>query len=232
MKKLLMVTMITLTSLTSFGQIQKINGFGKLQLGMSVSDIPELSNAKIVETDDEYFDNVYENRSDKVYEARIDTIDLYARFATKSKKERIFQIGQISITNDITLENTTLKFFNDKLYSVEVNDTKLDELLTLKYGKPKERIIEKAHTFQNGFGAKFVKTDIKREHTWNTTNPTTQCYYVSNFWYNDKGELLNTENGYLYDIKVETMVDSENAKLLARIKQREVNSKKRLVTGF
>ena len=117
MKKLLVFSML-LVSFVSYGQ-QKITSFGKLQLGMSVNDMTELSNAKYIKQS-EYFDKVYENKTINVYEAQLDTLKRGLSFVTTSTNVRIFQIGQVKLTDNITLKDVTLKFYNDKLYSIQV----------------------------------------------------------------------------------------------------------------
>ena len=52
MKKTIMI-LISLISMFSFSQ-EKINGFGKLKLGMSVSDLPELAVAIQIRNKNEY----------------------------------------------------------------------------------------------------------------------------------------------------------------------------------
>ena len=231
MKKVSMVLLFALITMSSFSQA-KINGFGRLQLGISVNDVPELSNPKFLKSSDEYFDKVYENTSDDVYEAKLDTLNLNSSFITTTIKERIFHIGQIKLTDNITLKDVTLKFYNDKLYSIQVKDDKIDELITTKYGEGKAVTETKDHTFQNGYGAKFVKTDLKKEITWNTNDPQVSCYYITNFWYNDNGKLLHYEYASLNNKTIENIVDNETKMVKFRINKREEDKKKSLVSGF
>lgn len=225
-----MVLLFALVTMVSFGQ-QKINSFGRLQLGMSVNDIPELSNAKFIKQN-EYFDKVYENKSNNVYEAQLDTLKRGQSFITTSTSVRIFQIGQVKLTDNITLKDVTLKFYKDKLYSIQVKDDQIDDLLTTKYGQGKEEVETKDHTFQNGYGAKFVKTDLKKEITWNTGDPQIDCYYITNFWYSNDGKLLHYEFATLSNKSIENIVNEQEKLLFARIKQREEDEKKGLVKGF
>ena len=229
MKKLLVFSMV-LVSFVSYGQ-QKITSFGKLQLGMSVNDMTELSNAKYIKQS-EYFDKVYENKTINVYEAQLDTLKRGLSFVTTSTNVRIFQIGQVKLTDNITLKDVTLKFYNDKLYSIQVKDNQIDDLLTTKYGQGKEDVETKDHTFQNGYGAKFVKTDLKKEITWNTNDPQISCYYITNYWYGSDGKLLHYEYASLSNKTIENIVNEEEKKVFARIKQREEDEKKGLISGF
>ena len=225
-----MVAIVLIASFSTFAQT-KITGFGKLQLGMSVKDIVELSSAKSVNGSTEYFSKVYENKTPNCYEAKLDSVN-YSNFGTLIDKERIFQIGQIYVTENIILNDVELKFYNDKLYSIKIGDGKVDELLTTKYGLPKEEIKTEDHTFQNGYGAKFVKTDLRKTHTWTTNDPQTECYYINNYWYNDSGKILHVEYCYLTNNQIAKLVQEENKKVIARRKQREEDKKKALTAGF
>jgi hypothetical protein len=230
MKKTMMVLLFASVTMISFGQ-QKITGFGRMQLGMSVNELTELSEAKLV-GDDEYFNKVYENTTKNVYEAKLDTISRSSSFTTRTNKVRVFQVGQIKLTDNITLKDVTLKFFNDKLYSIQIKDDQIDDLITTKYGEGKAQTETKDHTFQNGYGAKFVKTDLKKEITWNTNDPQTSCYYITNYWYNDNGKLLHYEYANLSNNTIEKIVNNENDLVKVRIEKREEDKKKSLVSGF
>jgi hypothetical protein len=230
MKKIMMVAIVLIASVSVFAQT-KITGFGKLQLGMEVKDIPELSGAKFINGSTEYFEKVYESKRPECYEAKLDSLN-YSSFGTLVDKERIFHVGQISVTENITLSDVELKFYNDKLYSIKVGDGKVDELITTKYGAPKEEVKTEDHTFQNGYGAKFVKTDLKKTHTWTTNDPQTECYYVNNYWYNDSGKLLHIDYCYLTNNQIAKLVQDENKKVIVRRKQREEDKKKALTAGF
>ena len=225
-----MVAITLIASVSVYAQT-KITGFGKLQLSMAVKDIPELSNAKFINGNSEYFSKVYENKTANCYEAKLDSVN-YSSFGTLFDKEKIFQIGQISVTENITLTDVELKFYNDKLYSIKIGDGKVDELLTTKYGSPKEEIKTEDHTFQNGYGAKFVKTDLRKTHTWTTNDLQTECYYVNNYFYNDSGKILHVEYCYLTNNQIAKLVQEENKKVIVRRKQREEDKKKEIAAGF
>jgi hypothetical protein len=231
MKKLLVLIAGVLLSVSSYGQT-KINGFGKIQLGMSVSDLPELSNSKLVTTETDYFNKVYRNVTSSSYETISDTTKKYQSFGSLDKRVRIFQIGRLQLTDKIILSDVTLKFFNDKLYSINVNDKQLDELLTTKYGTPKEDIKTKENTFQNSYGAKFVKTDLTKTHNWETGNINTICSYTDMYWYNDSGKLNGANYAHLYDRTITDFVGVEESVVKARINKREEDKKKGLVSGF
>jgi len=230
MKKIMMVAIILIASVSVFAQT-KITGFGKLQLSVTVKDIPELSEAKRVNNND-YFTKVYGNKSSACYESVLDTTYLYSSFGSLDKRVRIFQIGKLQITENIELKDVTLKFFNDTLYSINIKDSKVDELLTIKYGTPKEDVKTKDNTFVNGYGAKFVKTDLTKTHTWETNNPNTVCWYTDMSWYNDKGEFRYAEYCVLYDKKIDKVVSTEEDMVKTRVRKREEDKKKALAAGF
>jgi hypothetical protein len=230
MKKILLLVTILFVGLTSFAQ-NKITGFGKLQLGALVSEIPELTNAKPV-TEKEFFSKVYENRGTGIYESIYDSTSKYPSFGSLDKRVRVFQLGTLQITESVTLHDITLKFFNDKLYSVDIKDRQLDDLLTTKYGTPKEEIETKDHTFQNGYGATFVKTDITKRHNWETGDINIICYYTDLYWYNDKGKLNGINYAILHNKTISTLVGTEEKNVIARIDKREEDKKKSLVSGF
>ena len=229
MKKILILSLLFVSQIT-YAQ-NKINGFGKLQLGMAVKDLPELSNAKLA-SDKDFFNGVYGNISSSVYEALSDTNKKYQSFGCLDKRVRIFQIGRLQLTDNITLYDITLNFFNDKLYRIEIKDKKLDELLTTKYGTPQEDIKTKDNTFQNGYGAKFVKTDITKTHKWETGNDNISCWYTDMYWYNDSGKLNYIGYALLSDKSITKLVEIESDIVKARITKREEDKKKDLVNGF
>ena len=230
MKKLLVLTMV-LVSFVSYGQ-NKITGFGKLQLGMSTKDIPDLSNSKIVTTSSEFFSKVYENRSRNVYETIADTTDRYTSLGSLDNRVRVFQIGKFNLTDNIEVSDVNLKFFNNKLFEIEIKDSKVDELLTTKYGEPKKDYKEKENTFVNGYGAKFIKKDQTWTHTWETGNVNLSCWYTLMSWYNDKGQERIVSYTMLKDNSIGKEVEKQVEVVKTRINKRIEDSKKNLVSGL
>jgi hypothetical protein len=231
MKKVLMVTMITLTSFIGFGQ-QKISGFGKLQLGMSVNDIPELTNSIEVKNSNDYIMKVYQNTSNKVYEVFADTTDKYNTMGSFDKRVRVFHLGNYNVTENINIKDVDLKFFNNKLYSIHVGDYKIDELLTTKYGEPKKDFEEKEKYYTNGYGMKITKKDQTFKHTYNTNIPNVECYYELMSWHDSKGEKLIVSFTILEDKIISDVVSKEVDMVKSRINKREEDKKKGLVSGF
>jgi hypothetical protein len=235
MKKLIMVTMIALTSLTSFGQTQKINGFGKLQLGMSVSDIPELSNATKMDNYDEYIRKVYKNRQNKnVYEQIADTTGKgYTRLGSYDTSVRVFTIPSYQITDNIELKLLELKFKDNKLYSIECDyDSKLKDGLTLKYGEPKIENEEKEQHYTNGYGAKITKIDQRFETSWNTNDVNTTCISVLYKYHNSKGEVNYITYIHLKNKTISLIVDNNEKIVQNRIDKRKEEKKKQELSGL
>ena len=230
MKQILVVAIALIASISSYSQ-NKITGFGKIQIGMSVESLEELQNAKAVPNSD-FYTKVYKNTSKNIYESVLDTTQKYISFGSLDKRVRVFQLGQLQLTENILLTDITLKFFNNKLYEIEVQDKKMDELMTSKFGNPKEDVKTKDNTFVNGYGTKFVKTDITTTHTWETGNLNLSCWYTDMYWYNDKGEIRYAGYAMLRDKSIGKQVEEEENKVIARINKREEDKKKDLVKGF
>ena len=230
MKTLLFAFTISFFALTISAQ-NKITGFGKLQLGMSVYDIPELSKAKKVTTSVQYFTSVYNNTSKNVYEVICDTTEKYPQ-GIYDTRVREFQIGKYNVTESIEVTNITLKFFNDKLYSIDIKDSKLNELLTAKYGDGELTSKEEDHTFQNGYGATFVKTDRTFTTTWKTDEPNVTCKSVLMSWYNDHGEHNVIAYTILEDDSHKDEINDASKIIEDRIAKRIADKKKQDLDGF
>lgn len=230
MKTLLCAFTILFFTLTTSAQ-NKITGFGKLQLGMSVNDIPELSKAKKVTTSDQYYKSVYNNISKNVYEVVCDTTEKYP-YGSYDTRVREFQIGKYNVTESIEVTDITLKFFNDKLYSIDIKDSKLKELLTAKYGDGKLTSKEEDHTFQNGYGATFIKTDRTFTTTWETDNQNVTCRTVLMSWYNDHGEKNIISFTILEDDSHKDEINGASTIIKDRIAKRIADKKKQDLDGF
>ena len=243
MKKTIMI-LISLISMFSFSQ-EKINGFGKLKLGMSVSDLPELAVAIQIRNKNEYYKNVYGNTTNKVFEMFPDTNDEYNIVGSLDKRVRSFHIGNMSITDNIFIFDIDLKFFDGKLYEIYVhegnvpgykNARKLDELLTTKYGAPKSDSKEEEKYYTNSYGTKITKKDQTFEHTFNTNSPNVRCYYYFSSRHDSKGEISFMEFIRLYETNIWNLVydaeDEQQEIIKKRIEKREEDKKKELLIGF
>ncbi len=230
MKYLLFTFVFLFITLTISAQ-NKITGFGKLQLGMSVIDIPELSKAKKITTSDQYYESVFNNTSENIYEVVCDTTEEYPQ-GSYDTRVREFQIGKYNITEKIEVRDITLKFFNDKLYSIEIKDSKLEELLKAKYGDGKLTYKKEDHTFQNGYGATFIKTDETFTTTWKTDNPNVTCKSVLMSWFNDHGEQKIIFFSILEDNSHKNEIDKASTIIKDRIAKRIEDKKKQDLDGF
>lgn len=253
MKKLSMVFLLALVANVSFSQskvqpkvqqtpqskqspspqkpIVNINGYGKIQLGMDIKDLTELSGAVVVSSTSDYFDKVYEKRNKEVYELVADTTSYYPTCGSLDKRVREFYIGAYPLTESITVNELKLKFFEGKLFHIECYGGSVNDLLEIKYGKGDLKVEKEDHTFVNGYGTKFVKTDEEYTTTWNTPKPIS-CYSILKSWYNDKGKELSYYKAYLYTTEYSKKIQEGEKEVTARIKAREEEKKKGLVQGF
>lgn len=231
MKKLLLFTFTILFFSLTISAQNKITGFGKLQLGMTVNDLPELSKAEKITSSDQYYRSVYKNTSRNIYEVVCDTTEKYPQ-GSYDMRVREFQLGRYNVTESIEVVDITLKFFNDTLYSIQIGDNKLSDLLKTKYGEGDLTTKEEDHTFQNGYGATFVKTDKTFRTTWKTDNKNINCSSVLMSWYNDRGKQNILSYTILEDISHVNDIDKESAKVKDRISKRIADKKKKDLDGF
>ena len=240
MKKTIIILLITLIAIFSFSQ-EKINGFGRLKLGMSVSDLPELNDLKLIQirNKNDYFRKAYHSESNEVFEMFPDTNEEYNIVGSLDKRVRSFHIGNIYITDNINIKNVDLKFFDGKLYHIQVDNESsknLDELLIAKYGAPKTDFNEKEKYYTNSYGTKITKNEITLEQTFNTNSPNIRCYYHFSNYYNSKGEVSFLQYINLFEVSIVSIVHEENDKqkeiIKNRIAKREEDKKKELLIGF
>lgn len=186
----------------------KITGFGKLQLGMSVSDLDELKEAKEMTSYIDYVMKVYRKIDNKtVYEQIFDSTKVQRSFASPNNKVRIFTVPKIKITDNIALILVELKFYEDKLYDILCNtNTDVDEALTFKYGAPKieKKVEEKKFTYTNT-GNTVTKIENTYTSTWNTNDTNIDCHsYIRNLFDNEGKE------SYISFIKLNNMSIVDN----------------------
>lgn len=230
MKTLLLSLALISFSILSFAQ-NKITGFGKLQLGISLNDIPELTKAKKISSSDQYYSIVYVNRSRSAYEVVCDTTEKYPQ-GYYDTRVRQFQIGKYDLTDKITVEDITLKFFNDTLFFIEIMDTKMSELMKTKYGEGKTDLKEVEHTFQNGYGATFIKTDQSFTTKWDAGSPDVECSYVLSGFYNDSGKQLFVHYALLQNTSHNEDIRTTNKMIIERIAKNIADKKKADLGGF
>ena len=150
-----------------------------------------------------------------------------------SKFKKVYKINSYTPIKDHTLKNIHLYFYNDTLYAFYVKDApfSLLESLTIKYGKPKERLIEFTQhlleivSIYENDAADFLteatnrtKNDMKDMfYSWNEGNPFLQCVLVQSLYYNAKSEqnlekifyMRNRATAKIIELK-ETLEKEEN----------------------
>ncbi len=232
MKKILFLQIFLVIFSSGYSQL-KINGFGKIQLGLKIDEIPELANSVLIDNQDDFIRKVYRNtETNIVYELKSDTTEPYPTFGSLSNRVRIFQIGEYVVNENIKFQNIRLNFFEGKLYEIIVPGSEIDELLTTKYGKPKSTLKEVSHTFVNGLGNKFIKKDQTFTNTYTTNNTNVSCINLLMSWYDSKGERNFLQETTIKNILTskQVQIDEENAR--KRIENRNELQKKKKITNF
>jgi hypothetical protein len=230
-KRSLSLLIFLLSLLVGYGQ-QKITGFGKLQLGMSVKDIPELMNPILINSEVNYIQKAYKNTSSISYELVADTLDAYNAYGEFDQRVRCFQIGSYYVTETIKLEDIELKFFDDSLYEITVNGTDLSDILKTKYGAPKVDEKDEDHTYVNGYGNESIKTDKTFHEVFNTNIPNVSCVHLLMSWYNDHGEENFVNQTTLKNSKYDIRIETETNLMKKRIQDKKDEEKKKSVEGF
>ena len=169
----------------SFSQ-QKIVGFGKLKLGMDITEISEL-NPK-----NDTVEKIYNKAQEMIYvfknNTRITPIEFisdtnlafnYSFIGTLDKRVRQFHFGKLRINEDIFLTDITLLFFKNKLYTIHTSDDKMNKLLTDKYGEVIPTYKEKEVYFTNGIGNTITKIE---KHYKKNTKQMCQTTIVTGAW--------------------------------------------------
>jgi hypothetical protein len=116
---------------------------------------------------------------------------------------RNFYIGTLKINEELTLHAIKLYFYDNKLCKIEVNENDLTEVLTFKYGEPKEDIKTKKVLFTNMLGTTIEKEEITKTYEWNVES---QKIYTKVYnKYSDKGENSNHKYTCIIDPQYEIM---------------------------
>lgn len=231
MKNLTLVSFLFLITMTFFSQNQ-INGFGKLQLGSDLSEVPELYNSVKITNQSDYFSKVYKKTTRDVYEIIADTNDKYCSIGSLDSRVRVFEIGLFNLTDNIEVKGLELRFFNNKLYQIKIEDTKVDDLLTTKYGEPKKDYKEKENTFVNGYGIETIKKDETWIHTWETGNVNTSCFFTLMSYFSDQGKQRVISYTILKDNTISSQIEKQVESVKIRIEKRESEKKKDNLKGF
>jgi hypothetical protein len=166
-------------------------GLGKLQIGMDIKELPELSSEKKIKTSSEYFKSVYQKYSGTdFYEITMDSTDkLYQNIGSLDKSVRVFCVGYFKLTETIAIIGVTLKFKDSKLYSIYCErDENLNDGLKIKFGEPKIEVEEKQKEYINGLGLTIVKVDKEYTSLYNTGFDNIKCKSYYSTKHNEKGE--------------------------------------------
>ena len=242
MKKVILFLGLLLTSLTLFSANPNytneppinINGFGILKLGVDVDSI-----IKTIPTPvdyNTYLSKVYGDTVNNTWFVAVnDTNNIERettmwRFCSMDNRVKVYFIGYIEVTKDIKLTEVTLSFFNGKLFSIETGRC-LDKILTIKYGEPKIDFIKTPHTFQNGYGATFIKTDVLVDYDWKTT-PDIKLLCFTSFRYNDSGELNYTGRTFLSSKNIEEIIEANVAQIKKTKEEKKLLIEKSKLNDF
>jgi hypothetical protein len=218
---------------------QKIVGFGKLRLGMDLSEISEL-NPK-----EDTVEKVY-NRSEELIlvfknNTRLTPIELisdtnlafdYTYIGSLDKRVRHFHFGKLKINEDIFLSDINLLFFNNKLYTIYSADENLDEMLGDKYGKVIPILTEKEVYFVNGFGNTITEIEKHYKKKYVTNVPNYNCSWSMDIKFHNNGESYMLINTWLADTKIENIVSKTEKAIILRSQKRELEKKKNKLNNF
>ena len=141
MKKLILLVILLFTIIVE-GQIN-INGFGKLQLGMTIEEVLKIRDENVVfKPSYNINSNYYDYYSD-------DDMDHSFIFHYNKCMSNSVTIFGLSIVDGLVV-NATLLFHNKKVYSIIIRSNKtFVDLITFKYGNP-EYISEVKRMFKEG----------------------------------------------------------------------------------
>lgn len=156
MKKLILIVIILFT-ITMESQI-KINGFGKLQLGMTSEEVFNLNNNKT---------KVYTDSIDKHFNfCGFEQTEEFMKF--NGSEVKYYYIHSLPITEEISI-NVLLGFYEDKLFSILINNlgsSNILELILDKYGKP-------TITYRDNL-KKFISKNINEYRDYWVTTPNVE----------------------------------------------------------
>ena len=218
---------------------QKIVGFGKLKLGMDLTEISELNPKE---------DTIYKiyNRYDHLQivfkdTSREEPIELisdtnlafdYDYIGSLDKRVREFHFGKFRINEEIFLTDIRLSFFNNKLYSIYTADEKLDEMIGDKYGKVLPTLNEKEVYFVNGFGNTITKIEKHYKKKYITNVPNYNCSWSMDIRFHKNGDSYMLVNTTLVDTKIENIVTKTERAIELRSQKRQLEKKKNILNNF
>jgi hypothetical protein len=237
MKKFILLVILSFP-LFSYSQ-QKIVGFGKLKLGMDLSEISELNPKE--DTIEKVYDRSEELSLVFRNKTRLTPIELisdtnlafeYSYIGSLDKRVRHFHFGKLKINDEIFLTDINLLFFNNKLYTIYTADEKLDEMMGDKYGKVLPSLTEKEVYFTNGFGNTITKIEKHYKKKYITNVPNYSCSWSMDIQYLNNGDSYILTNTWLTDSKIENIVTKTERAMQLRSQKRELEKKKNKLNKF
>ena len=239
----LMISIITLSQV----------GIGKFKIGTSLDSYKELTDAKKVIKSSDYGFNVKNQVSgyrwgETPVEMIADTNEVktssgmlifegsFSYLLTSSyggsyfPNTRNFYIGSLKVNEDLTLHAVMLYFYDNKLAKIEVNENDLTEILTMKYGTPKEDVTLKKVLFSTKFGTTIEKEESSTTYQWIID---TQKIYTRKYnEYSDNGENSYHKYTCLIDSQYETIELLMVGYRSERYKQLKDKEQKKLLKDF
>lgn len=192
MRKFLFL-LITIPSLV-FSQ-NKINGIGKLQLGMTVTEFEQ-----------EFLNTIYfqEKANPKQY-ASLSMVPFVDNVKT-------FQLKTYEPVKGYTIDELYVYFYNDSLYMLKTKVyTNITEALTLKYGEPKTDTKETSAKYKFEFtGAVVTKTNYVFTNKWNTGHKDIECLSIMHSWHDSKGKEITLFEFNLFKNSINNIVNKKD----------------------
>lgn len=207
-----------------------INGFGKIQLGMRLEDIPELVHALVVSDENEFMEVSYTNDRSFAYELKADTTNANPKIGSSDKRVRDFNLGEYRFSEEIVFHKLFFRFFEGKLARIWVEGENFNELLMVKYGPPDFKFKSEPRFSKSGKRLKGInKTSIL---TYLNTTEDVRCYHILTV---PIGHLTASDYQNFTIIQLESVrerIKQEEANVRLRIKQRAEQAKKKDIENF
>lgn len=218
MKKIDLFAFLILLLPSLNGQ-NKILGFGKLKLGMKVTEIDEIKDAQQLSDLRIYHTHIRSSYRVPSYELMADTNNLGNNIGFLNKDVRIFTVNEVQITEQIKINQVELIFFRDSLVSISCGydltgwskNVYLREALSIKYGNPLEE-----------------KYNGTSRTLWNSGDPSIVCEeYLREF-------KINYEWHYIYYLKLENSYKMKLIQEKEDIRRKIIDEKRKkiLISNF
>jgi hypothetical protein len=207
-----------------------INGFGKIQLGMSLEDIPELVGAMVVPDENQFIEVTYTNDRPFAYELKADTTNTNPTIGSSDKRVRDFHLGEYRYSESIVFHKLFFRFFEGKLARIWVEGTEFSELLSAKYEAPYIKARNEPRFAPNGKRLKGYTRHATFMYA--TTAKDVRCYHVMQYpvGYHMLSDFLSFTIIELESVK--KLIEKEQASVRLRIKQRAEQAKKKDIENF